>query len=168
MLRIGRYWPTCFLLRHMPPPSCRYSNYIPVATGSQEAVKILFGAPQRGREREDGENASPASLKRVTHSDTFRFAAKYPVGAAAGFASWQATPQKKPGVLCSHSGFFVRFHRYWFAAIGKVALPCSTFTGSFFGKLLTGTNTPFEISSARRAFFFASISAFFAALILSS
>jgi len=47
----------------------------------------LFGAPQRGREREDGENASPASLKRVTHSDTFRFAAKYPVGAAAGFAA---------------------------------------------------------------------------------
>ena len=43
---------------------------------------------------------------------------------------------------------------YWFAAIGKAA-----FFGSFFGKWLTGISTPFAMSSARRAFFFASISA---------
>jgi hypothetical protein len=37
---------------------------------------------------------------------------------------------------------------YWLAAIDKAA-----FLGSFFGKLPTGTNTPFEISSEHRAFF---------------
>jgi len=51
---------------------------------------------------------------------------------------------------------------YWFAAIGKSAL-----FGSAFGKWLTGTYTPFAMSSARRAFFFASIAAFFFAFVFS-
>ncbi len=38
---------------------------------------------------------------------------------------------------------------------------CTPFCGSLCGKLLTGINTPFAISSARMAAFFASISAFF-------
>jgi hypothetical protein len=41
------------------------------------------------------------------------------------------------------------------------------FFGSAFGKWLTGTNTPLAISSERRAFFFASISAFFFAFVFS-
>ena len=45
---------------------------------------------------------------------------------------------------------------------------CTPFIGSLCGKLLTGTNTPFAISSARMAAFLASISAFFRFLILSS
>jgi len=53
---------------------------------------------------------------------------------------------------------------HWFAAIGNIALLCTAFFGSFFGKLLTGISTPLVISSARRAFFFASIAAFFLAL----
>ena len=45
---------------------------------------------------------------------------------------------------------------------------CTPFIGSLCGKLLTGTNTPFAMSSARMAAFLASISAFFRFLILSS
>src|SRR5699024_9480397 len=45
---------------------------------------------------------------------------------------------------------------------------CAPFCGSLCGKLLTGTNTPFAMSSARMAAFLASISAFFLPLILSS
>jgi hypothetical protein len=56
------------------------------------------------------------------------------------------------------------YHSHWLAAIDKAAFYNSAFVGSFFGKALTGTNTPLSISSARRAFFFSSISAFFAAL----
>jgi hypothetical protein len=49
------------------------------------------------------------------------------------------------------------FRCYWFAAIGKAALFRSAFLGSFFGRSLTGTNTPFEISSERMAAFLASM-----------
>ena len=51
--------------------------------------------------------------------------------------------------------------------LGK-STPEGPFIGSLCGKLLTGTNTPFAMSSARMAAFLASISAFFLPLILSS
>jgi hypothetical protein len=35
---------------------------------------------------------------------------------------------------------------YWFAAIGKALFFCPAIFGSFFGNLLTGTNTPLAMS----------------------
>ena len=52
--------------------------------------------------------------------------------------------------------------------VSDIHAVCTPFIGSLCGKLLTGTNTPFAISSARMAAFLASISAFFLPLILSS
>ena len=52
--------------------------------------------------------------------------------------------------------------------ISDIHAVCTPFIGSLCGKLLTGTNTPFAMSSARMAAFLASISAFFRFLILSS
>ena len=55
-----------------------------------------------------------------------------------------------------------------FLCISDIHAVCTPFIGSLCGKLLTGTNTPFAMSSARMAAFLASISAFFRFLILSS
>ena len=52
--------------------------------------------------------------------------------------------------------------------VSDIHAVCTPFIGSLCGKLLTGTNTPFAMSSARMAAFLASISAFFLPLILSS
>jgi len=52
--------------------------------------------------------------------------------------------------------------------VSDIHAVCTPFIGSLCGKLLTGTNTPFAMSSARMAAFLASISAFFRFLILSS
>ena len=52
--------------------------------------------------------------------------------------------------------------------VSDIHADCTPFIGSLCGKLLTGTNTPFAMSSARMAAFLASISAFFLPLILSS
>jgi hypothetical protein len=43
------------------------------------------------------------------------------------------------------------FSRHWFDAKGKAVFSFPAIFGSCFGKWLTGTNTPLEISSARES-----------------